>query len=114
MAAITMGPRSQPASMPTESNLDQTTHLISPARSELSEIDPSWEILALAAEPGSTLGCNGASRDAPLCANPHTPVCTPPPALSPPSLADAAKALLPLQDTAEAQAQREAAARRRS
>ena len=83
---------SQPASMPAESNLDQMTHLISPARSELSEIDPSWEIRALAAEPGSTLGCNGASRDAPLCANPHTPVCAPPPALSPPSLADAAKA----------------------
>ena len=61
--------------MPTESNLDQTTHLISPARSELSEIDPSWEILALAAEPGSTLACNAAVGDAPLCANPHTPVC---------------------------------------
>ena len=74
---------SQPASMPAESNLDQMTHLISPARSELSEIDPSWEILALAAEPGSTLACNGASRDAPLCANPHTPVCGSPSELSP-------------------------------
>ena len=92
MSSTTMALGSQPASMPAESNLDQMTHLISPARSELSEIDPSWEILALAAEPGSTLACNGASRDAPLCASPHTPVCAPPPALSPPSLADAAKA----------------------
>ena len=74
MSATTMALGSQPASMPAESNLDQMTHLISPARSELSEIDPSWEILALAAEPGSTLACNGASRDAPLCASPHTPV----------------------------------------
>ena len=70
-----MTPGSQPASMPAESNRFQQTPLISTARSFTAEIDPSWEIRALAAEPGSTLGCNGASSGAPLCANPHTPVC---------------------------------------
>ena len=44
MAAITMAPGSQPASMPAGSNMGQVTHLTSPARSELSQIDPSWEI----------------------------------------------------------------------
>ena len=79
-----MGPRSQPASMPTESNLDQTTHLISPARSELSEIDPSWEIRALADADGSiSIGTSSAHGGATLCASPHTPVCAPPPDLSP-------------------------------
>jgi hypothetical protein len=48
MSSTTMALGSQPASMPAESNLDQMTHLISPARSELSEIDPSWEILPVA------------------------------------------------------------------
>ena len=77
--------------MPAESNLEQMTHLISPARSELSEIDPSWEIRALADADGS-IGTSSAHDGATLCASPHTPVCAPPPALSPPSLADAAKA----------------------
>ena len=48
----------------------QQTPLISTARSYTAEIDPSWEIRALAAELEDTLACNGASRDAPLCANP--------------------------------------------
>ena len=94
MAAITMAPGSQPASMPAESNRFQQTPLTSTARSFTAEIDPSWEIRALSAEPGSTLACNGASALAPLCANPHTPVCTPPQELSPvptaETLADAA------------------------
>ena len=70
-----MEPRSQPASMPTESNLDQMTHLISPARSELSEIDPSWEIRALADADGSIGTSSADGFVAALCANPHTPVC---------------------------------------
>ena len=75
MAAITMEPRSQPASMPAESNLDQMTHLISPARSELSEIDPSWEIQALADADGSIGTSSADDFGAALCANPRTPVC---------------------------------------
>ena len=82
MSAITVAPGSQPASMPAESNLDQMTHLISPARSELSEIDPSWEIRALADADGS-IGTSSAHVGAALCASPHTPVCAPPPDLSP-------------------------------
>ena len=66
---------SQPASMPAESNLDQMTHLISPARSELSEIDPSWEIQALADADGSIGTSSADDFGAALCANPRTPVC---------------------------------------
>ena len=82
MSSTTMALGSQPASMPAESNLDQMTHLISPARSELSEIDPSWEIRALADADGS-IGTSSAHVGAALCASPHTPVCAPPPDLSP-------------------------------
>ena len=71
-----MAPGSQPASMPAESNLEQMTHLISPARSELSEIDPSWEIRALADADGS-IGTSSAHGGATLCASPHTPVREP-------------------------------------
>ena len=52
MSSTTMALGSQPASMPAESNLDQMTHLISTARSELTEIDLSWEIRALAGADG--------------------------------------------------------------
>ena len=82
MAAITMEPRSQPASMPAESNLGQMTHLISPARSELSEIDPSWEIRALADADGSIGTSSADDVGAVLCANPRTPVCGSPPELA--------------------------------
>ena len=74
---------SQPASMPAESNLDQVTHLISPARSELTEIDPSWEIRALADADGSIGTSSADDVGAALCANPRTPVCGSPSELSP-------------------------------
>ena len=83
MSATTMALGSQPASMPAESNLDQMTHLISPARSELSEIDPSWEIRALADADGSIGTSSAEDVGAALCASPHTPVCAPPPDLPP-------------------------------
>ena len=70
-----MAPGSQPASMPAESNRCQQTHLISPDRSELSEIDPSWEIRALADADGSIGTSSAHGFDAAMCANPHTPVC---------------------------------------
>ena len=83
MAAITMTPGSQPASMPAESNRFQQTPLTSTARSNSAEIDPSWEIRALSADWISTSSQHDASCDAALCANPHTPVCGSPLELSP-------------------------------
>ena len=82
MSSTTMALGSQPASMPAESNLDQMTHLISPARSELSEIDPSWEIRALADADGLIGTSSADDFGAALCANPHTPVCWSPAELS--------------------------------
>ena len=82
MAAITMAPGSQPASMPAESNLDQMIQLISPVRSEIFEIDPSWADRALSAGSELTSPQHGAECDTALCANPHTPVSGSPAELS--------------------------------
>ena len=60
--------------MPAESNLDPMIQLISPARSGIFEVDPSWADRALSAGSGGTLSQHGAESDTALCANPHTPV----------------------------------------
>ena len=65
--------------IPAESNLDQMTHLISPARSELSQIDPSWEIRALSADWIGTpsqydASCDAACTQRTLCADPRAAV----------------------------------------
>ena len=68
--------------MPAESNRCQQTHLISPDRSELSEIDPSWADRALSAGSELTSPQHGAECDTALCVNPHTPVSGSPAELS--------------------------------
>ena len=69
-----MAAGSQPASMPAESNLDQMIQLISPVRSAMFEIDPSFADRALSAGWEVTSPEHGAESDTALCANPHTPV----------------------------------------
>ena len=69
-----MAAGSQPASMPAESNLDQMIQLISPVRSAIFEIDPSFADRALSAGWEVTSPEHGAESDTALCANPHTPV----------------------------------------
>ena len=75
MASTTMAAGSQPASMPAESNLDPMIQIISPVRSAIFEIDPSWADRALAAGLGGTSPQHGVPEGTALCANPHTPVC---------------------------------------
>ena len=60
--------------MPAESNLDQMIQLISPVRSAIFEIDPSFADRALPAGWEVTPPEHGAESDTALCANPHTPV----------------------------------------
>ena len=60
--------------MPAESNLDPMIQLISPARSGIFEVDPSWADRALSAGSGGTLSQHGVPGGTALCANPHTPV----------------------------------------
>ena len=61
--------------MPAESNLDPVIQLISPARSGIFEVDPSWADRALSAGLEGTSPQHGVPEGTALCANPHTPVC---------------------------------------